>query len=184
MSIFLDWNTEAAVSADRNGKSSLLGRVIDLFLVGTLPALLIALSLAGGVVALLLTPREEEPQIVVPMADVWSKRPAARRGGRAAGLHAAREAPRPDRRRRIRVLDVAARPFDRDGALLRGRGSRAEPRRDLQQARVQSGSRPPSVTSWVVKPIEIDDVPILIARSTAIARSSSTTSHCAGSRRS
>ena len=52
------------------GETSFLGRVIDLFLVGRLPAFLIALSLAGGVFALLVTPREEEPQIVVPMADV------------------------------------------------------------------------------------------------------------------
>ena len=38
--------------ADRS-ETSFLGRVIDLFLVGQLPAFLIALSLAGGVVALL-----------------------------------------------------------------------------------------------------------------------------------
>ena len=62
------------MSKDR-GKTSFLGRVIDLFLVGQLPAVLIALSLLGGVVALWLTPREEEPQIVVPMADVWIEAP-------------------------------------------------------------------------------------------------------------
>jgi multidrug efflux pump subunit AcrB len=32
-------------------------------------------ALAGGIVALLITPREEEPQIIVPMADVLVRAP-------------------------------------------------------------------------------------------------------------
>ena len=47
-----------------------LSRVIDSFLQGNLAILLIIISLAAGVVALYVTPREEEPQIVVPLADV------------------------------------------------------------------------------------------------------------------
>jgi multidrug efflux pump subunit AcrB len=52
-----------------------LPRIIDVFLRGQLPPLLIALTLAGGFVALSITPREEEPQIVVPMADVFVRAP-------------------------------------------------------------------------------------------------------------
>ena len=37
---------------------------------GGLPSLLFAVGLVAGCVALIFTPREEEPQIVVPMIDV------------------------------------------------------------------------------------------------------------------
>ena len=52
-------------------------RIVDLFLRGRLPPVLIAASLAVGTLALLATPREEEPQIVVPMADVIVEMPGA-----------------------------------------------------------------------------------------------------------
>ena len=53
-----------------DGKSSFIGRMIDAFLRGNLAVLFILLSLTVGGAALLITPREEEPQIVVPLADV------------------------------------------------------------------------------------------------------------------
>ena len=37
---------------------------------GPLPLLLLLVAFVGGIVALMITPREEEPQIIVPMADV------------------------------------------------------------------------------------------------------------------
>jgi hypothetical protein len=45
-------------------------RVVETFLRGNLSVLLILLSLVAGVVSLVVTPREEDPQIIVPMADV------------------------------------------------------------------------------------------------------------------
>ena len=42
---------------------------------GGLPALLFAVGVLAGALALLLTPREEEPQIVVPMIDVLVEAP-------------------------------------------------------------------------------------------------------------
>ena len=64
---------EGAASRRGGGRSdgSLLGRIVDVFLQGDLAPLLILLSLLGGAVALWVTPREEEPQIVVPVADVF-----------------------------------------------------------------------------------------------------------------
>ena len=55
--------------------NSFLARVVDVFLRSDLPPLLILLSLIAGAVALVATPREEEPQIVVPMADVLVEAP-------------------------------------------------------------------------------------------------------------
>jgi len=44
--------------------------VVRLFLTGPLSVLFLALAALLGLMAVFLTPREEEPQIVVPMADL------------------------------------------------------------------------------------------------------------------
>ncbi|MEI6624258.1 MAG: efflux RND transporter permease subunit, partial [Actinomycetes bacterium] len=44
--------------------------LIEAFLKGNLAILLLIISLLAGAIALIATPREEEPQIVVPLADV------------------------------------------------------------------------------------------------------------------
>ena len=51
-------------------KPSVISSIIESFLKGNLAILLIIISLLAGVVALAVTSREEEPQIVVPLADV------------------------------------------------------------------------------------------------------------------
>jgi len=51
--------------------------IIESFLSGNLAILLIVISLIAGAIALLATPREEEPQIVVPMIDVFVTMPGA-----------------------------------------------------------------------------------------------------------
>ena len=50
-------------------------QIVAKFLQGPLPVMVIVLSLLAGAVALILTPREEEPQIVVPLADVMVSAP-------------------------------------------------------------------------------------------------------------
>ncbi len=55
----------------------LSGRVARAFLDSRLTPLLTAASLVAGVGAVLTTPREEEPQISVPMVDVFSQLPGA-----------------------------------------------------------------------------------------------------------
>lgn len=58
-----------------NDQPPFLTRVVAVFLRGDIAILLTLLSLVLGAAALLLTPREEEPQIVVPMADVFVQAP-------------------------------------------------------------------------------------------------------------
>lgn len=58
-------------------KRSLPTRIVEKFLDGNLSVILIVLSLLAGAAALLLTPREEEPQIEVPLADVFVQMPGA-----------------------------------------------------------------------------------------------------------
>jgi len=47
-----------------------LDRLVAYSLKGDLPILFFILSFTLGAIALIYTPREEEPQLVVPMADV------------------------------------------------------------------------------------------------------------------
>jgi multidrug efflux pump subunit AcrB len=59
------------------GKHSMVSRIVEVFLRGNLSILLILITLIAGAVALLVTAREEEPQIVVPLADVIVQMPGA-----------------------------------------------------------------------------------------------------------
>ena len=59
------------------GQLGLTARIVDLFLGSNLSILLLLASLAAGAVALLVTPREEDPQISVPMADIIVQMPGA-----------------------------------------------------------------------------------------------------------
>ncbi len=122
----------------------------------------IAFALLAGALAILATPREEEPQIVVPMADVLVDfpghsaaeveqlvtTPLERLLWQIDGVEHVYSVSRSDR------AMVTVRFFvgvDRERALIRLR-DRIEANRDIV---------PPGVTGWVVKPVEIDDVPIV-----------------------
>jgi hypothetical protein len=82
------------------------GRIAKAFLESKLTPLLVVASLLLGAFALLVTPREEEPQIKVPMIDVFVALPA-RRPKRSSGASS-----RPSRRRstRSRTSTSSTRP--------------------------------------------------------------------------
>jgi len=114
------------------------------------------------VAALLLTPREEEPQIIVPMADVFVSAPGAsaeeveKLVADAAGNEAAG-----DRRRRVSVLRIAG-----GGGVVTVRFYVGEDREDSlvkvwNKLMSSRDSIPSIVSQWTVKPVEIDDVPIV-----------------------
>ncbi len=143
---------------------SLLGRVIDLFLTGRLPAMLIVLSLVGGIAALVLTPREEEPQIVVPLADVIVEAPGlpVEEVERQISTRLEKLLAQIDGVEFVYSMSLPGRSLvtvrfyvgeDRENSLVKIY-NKIESNRDIV---------PRSVTSWVVKPLEIDDVPIVIA---------------------
>lgn len=143
---------------------SWLSRVVSLFLRPELAGLAMAFATLAGLVALLSTPREEEPQIVVPLADVFVEAP-----GLSAGQVERHVATRVEKL--VAEIDgvehvysisqpgravVTVRFFvgeDREESLL-----------ELQTKLHANVDRiPRSVAGWVVKPVEIDDVPIWIA---------------------
>ena len=142
----------------------LSSQIVAKFLQGPLPVMVIVLSLLAGAAALILTPREEEPQIVVPLADVMVSAP---------GLSAEQ------------VERQVATPLEKllyqiDGveyvySMSKEGGTVVTVRFFVGQDRVASLVKiynkiqssidqvPAAVKGWVVKPIEIDDVPIVIA---------------------
>ena len=52
-------------------------RLVKVFLLSKLPTIIILVSLLAGLMALLYTPREEDPQIKVPMVDILIRFPGA-----------------------------------------------------------------------------------------------------------
>ncbi len=143
-------------------KRSLPTRIVDKFLDGNLSVILILLSVIAGIAALVLTPREEEPQIVVPLADIYVHMPGASAAEvesqvatrlekllwQVDGVEYVYSLSRPD------LAIVTARFFvgeDRVESLVKLH-NKIQTNTDLI---------PPGVSGWVVKPIEVDDVPIV-----------------------
>ena len=143
-------------------KVPLTTRIVEAFLRGDVVILLIVVSLVVGLVSLYLTPREEEPQIVVPLADVLVSAP---------GLSSA-EVERKITSRLEKLL------YQIDGVEYVY--SMSKPGRSIVTVRFYVGEDrenslvklynkiqqnvdrvPPAVTAWVVKPVEVDDVPIV-----------------------
>jgi len=141
-----------------------LTRVVEVFLRGDVAVLFVVVSLVLGMASLWLTPREEEPQIVVPMADVFVTAP---------GL-SAREVEQQVTRRLEKLLYQIdgveyVYSMSRPGqSVVTVRFYVGEDREDslvklYNKINSNTDQIPPVVDSWVIKPIEIDDVPIVIA---------------------
>jgi len=141
-----------------------LARIIDVFLRGRLAPLLILLSLLAGVFALAVTPREEEPQIVVPMADVHVTAPglSVEEVERQVATRVEKLLAQIDGVEHVYSMSLPG------SAIVTVRFFVGEDREDslvkIYNKLFSNTDRiPPSVSAWVVKPVEIDDVPILIA---------------------
>jgi multidrug efflux pump subunit AcrB len=141
---------------------SVVSRIVEVFLRGNLSVLLILVSLIAGAVALWLTPREEEPQIVVPMADVLVQMPGA-----SAAEVEKQVATRLERLLYqidgVEYVYSMSRPGQ---AIVTVRFYVGEDREKslvklYNKISMNTDIVPAGVTGWVVKPIEIDDVPIV-----------------------
>jgi multidrug efflux pump subunit AcrB len=138
--------------------------VVAFFLSGGLPPFLVVVWLLAGLLAISMTPREEDPQIVVPMADVQISAP-----GLPAG-----EVERQVATRLEKLLAQIQGVEHVYSMSLPGRAIvtvRFHVGEDREESLVEVYNKlhshtdrvPPAVRSWVVKPVEIDDVPIVIA---------------------
>lgn len=139
-----------------------MNKVVEAFLEGNLSVLLILASLICGIVSLAVTPREEDPQIVVPIADVMVSMPGA----------SAREVERQVATRLEKLLyqiDGVEYVYSTSYPSLAIVTVRFYVGEDRERSWVKLNNKiqsnidqiPPGVSGWVVKPVEIDDVPIV-----------------------
>ncbi|MDD3000719.1 MAG: efflux RND transporter permease subunit [Candidatus Riflebacteria bacterium] len=139
-----------------------IAKMVRPFLTGPLSIIVILFAIVLGIAAIFATPREEEPQIVVPMVDVYVNFPG--------------QSPQ-------EVEELVTRPLEKllwqiDGvehvySMSRRDQSMVTVRfyvgQDRERAMVKIRDKieahgdivPPGVTGWLVKPVEIDDVPIV-----------------------
>lgn len=150
------------MSAESSVERGLTARIVELFITSKLSLLLLIASFLAGFAALVLTPREEEPQIVVPVADVLISAP----GAGAEEVEKLVSTPLETLLREIDGVEYVY-SMSREGeALVTVRFYVGENREDslvkVWNKLMSNQERMPSlVNSWTVKPVEIDDVPIV-----------------------
>ena len=137
-------------------------RIVKMFLESNLSVILILLASIVGLAALVLTPREEDPQIVVPLADVYVNFP----GHSAAEVEQLATTPLEKILYQIDGVEYVYSMSRENQAIITVRYYVGEDReRSLVKLYKKLDENrdivPPGVTGWVVKPVEIDDVPVV-----------------------
>ena len=137
-------------------------RIVKIFLESNLSIILILLASIVGLAALGLTPREEDPQIVVPLADVFVNFP----GHSAAEVEQLVTTPLEKILYQIDGVEYVYSMSRENQAIITVRYYVGEDReRSLVKLYKKIDENidivPPGVTGWVVKPVEIDDVPVV-----------------------
>jgi multidrug efflux pump subunit AcrB len=150
--------------AEQGDQLALSARIVQLFLSGPLPVLLIVLTLLAGLISLYLTPREEEPQIVVPLADVFVNAPglSARQVERQVATPLEKLLYQIDGVEYVYSMSMKGRAVVTVRFYV-GQNREASLVKIYNKVFSNTDLAPNVVTSWVVKPVEIDDVPIVIA---------------------
>lgn len=141
-----------------------LSRLLGGVMAGPLPLVLLIGALLGGIVALMITPREEEPQIIVPLADVLVSAP----GLSAQQVERQIATPLEKFLYQIDGVEYVYSMSMPERCVVTVRFHVGEDREDslikiYNKIFSQTDRIPAAVQSWVVKPIEIDDVPIVVA---------------------
>ncbi len=140
----------------------LITAIVRQFLRGKESIIFLMFALSLGAAAIMLTPREEEPQIVVPLADVFVQAP----GASAAEVEKLVAAPLERLLWQIDGVEHVYSVSRTDSALATVRFYVGQDREEslvkLHNAISMNQDLAPSiVTGWLVKPVEIDDVPIV-----------------------
>ncbi|EED33661.1 RND transporter, HAE1/HME family, permease protein [gamma proteobacterium NOR5-3] len=138
-------------------------RIMAMTLRGYLPLTLFMLGLFAGILALVFTPREEEPQIVVPMIDVLVAAPglSARQTERQVTI------PLEKLLAQIPGVEHLYSSTDAGSASVTLRFSVGQDREDsllntYNKLYANQDQIPAVVSEWLLKPVEVDDVPILV----------------------
>jgi multidrug efflux pump subunit AcrB len=139
-----------------------IAALVRRFLTSQLSIILIVLSLCLGVAAILVTPREEDPQIVVPLADIYVSAP----GAAADEIEKLVATPLERLLWQIDGVEYVYSMSRQDMAIVTVRFFVGEERENSilkihNRLAMFQDTAPAIVSGWVVKPIEIDDVPIV-----------------------
>ena len=145
-------------------KPHILDRLVSYSLQGGLPLFVFILSISLGVLALIFTPREEEPQIVVPMANVLVSAP----GLSAAQIEHQVTQPLEKLLTQISGVENVYSRTSSGQAIVTLRFFVGEDREDsllnvYSKLYSNQDKIPAVVANWLVKPVEVDDVPIVVA---------------------
>jgi multidrug efflux pump subunit AcrB len=150
------------MSSEDSRPPGLIARIVELFITSKLSILFIIFAMAMGAAAIVMTPREEEPQIVVPLADVYVQAP----GASAEEVEKLVSTPLERLLWQIDGVEYVYSVSRRDMAIVTVRFYVGEDReRSLvklyNKISMNMDQAPPLVRSWLIRPVEIDDVPIL-----------------------
>jgi multidrug efflux pump subunit AcrB len=152
----------AAPAKTEARKDSLTVSIVRLFTTSQLSLLFLIISLLAGAAALVLTPREEDPQIIVPVMDVVVEYP----GASSEEVEQLVTTPLEVLLRQIDGVEYVYSASQAGLAVVTVRYFVGQDRavsviktRDKLQA--NQDIIPSGVTHWLVKPVEIDDVPIV-----------------------
>lgn len=140
----------------------MIASVVRVFLQSRLSIVLILFSFCLGAAAILLTPKEEEPQISVPLADVIVQVP----GASASEVEKLVSTPLERLLWQVDGVEYVYATSRPDAAVVTVRFYVGEDREAslvklYNTIMMHQDMVPGIVKGWVVKPIEIDDVPIV-----------------------
>ncbi len=140
-----------------------LDRLVGYALGGGLPKLLFVIGVFAGILSLLYTPREEEPQIVVPMVDVLVQAPGL------SAQQVERQVTIPLEKLLAQIPGVehvySTSMTGQASATLRffvGEDREDSILNTYNKLHSNADRVPPVVSAWVVRPVEVDDVPIVM----------------------
>lgn len=147
----------------KSKQDSLTVAIVRLFTTSHLSLLFLLISLLAGAAALMLTPREEDPQIIVPVMDVFVHYP----GASAEEVEKRVTTPLEVLLKQIQGVEYVYSASRAGEALVT---VRYEVGQSIEDSLIKTRDKldanldiiPSGVSDWVVKPVEIDDVPIVL----------------------
>ncbi|NNG00418.1 MAG: efflux RND transporter permease subunit [Desulfobacteraceae bacterium] len=147
---------------DQSAPTGFISAVVHRFLTSHLSIILIILSVCVGIAAVLVTPREEDPQIVVPLADIYVNAP----GTSAAEIEKLVATPLERLLYQIDGVEYVYSMSRQDTAVVTVRFYVGQDRENSlvkihNKIAMNTDVVPAIVKGWVIKPVEIDDVPIV-----------------------
>ncbi|MGM0418621.1 MAG: efflux RND transporter permease subunit [Thermodesulfobacteriota bacterium] len=146
----------------QNIKSGPLMAIVKTFITSRMSVLLLIAAFMFGIAAVILTPKEEEPQIVVPLADIMISAP----GASAKEIEKLVATPLERLLWQTQGVEYVYSTSKKDSALVTVRFYVGEDETDAlvrlhNKILMNKDIVPSIVKNWVVKPVSIDDVPIV-----------------------